>query len=108
MNVTHRAPHEAVGTPILDIDVIYYTSIIRIPQAEQRADEGASSRSVPLELLNVAHTPKRIVSPYLPVERFDAYDAITGDYVIVFRVPYQLQDVSTLETAEMPMIIGIY
>jgi len=103
MKIIHRDIHEPTGTWVLSTDVVYYTSIIRISQAEQRA--GASlNPAVPPELLNVQDRNKRLVSPYLPIERFDACDAATGDYVIMFRVPYQGRDLSTLETAEMPMV----
>jgi hypothetical protein len=103
MNIIHRDTHEPTGTWVLSTDVVYYTSIIRITQAEQRA--GASMNPVvPPELLNVQDTNKRVVSPHLPIERFDGYDAKTGDYVIMFRVPYQEPDLSNLETTEMPVI----
>jgi len=103
MNIIHRDTHEPIGTWVLSTAVVYYTSIIRITQAEQRA--GASMNpAVPPELLKVQDKNYRIVSPYLPIERFDGYDPETGDYVIMFRVPYQERDLSNLETTEMPML----
>jgi hypothetical protein len=103
MNIIHRDTHEPTGTWVLSTAVVYYTSIIRITQAEQRA--GASiNPAVPPDLLNVHDINKRVLSRDLPIERFDAYDPATGDYVIMFRVPYQERDLSHLETAEMPML----
>ena len=56
------------------------------------------------KLLDRLDPDHRVVSSYLPIERFDAYDPATGDYVIMFRVPYQERDLSNLETVEMPML----
>ncbi len=103
MNIIHRDAHEPTGTWVLRTDVVYYTSIIRITQAEQRA--GASlNPAIPPELLNVQDANKPTLSPNLPIERFDGYDPATGDYVIMFRVPFQECDLSNLETTEMPML----
>jgi hypothetical protein len=103
MNIIHRDAHEPTGTWIVDTDIVYYTSIIRISEAERRAGANMNPAAPP-DLLNVQDTNKRIVSPYLPIERFDGYDPATGDYVIMFRVPYQERDLSSLETTEMPML----
>ena len=103
MNIIHRDAHEPTGTWVLSSAVVYYTAIISITQAEQRA--GASlNPAVPRDLLNVQDANKRVLSRDLPIERFDAYDPATGDYVIMFRVPYQERDLSNLETAEMPVL----
>jgi hypothetical protein len=103
MNIIHRDAYEPTGTWIVRADTMYYTSIIRISEAARRA--GASiNPAVPPDLLNVQDKNKRILSPDLPIERFDGYDPATGDYVILFRVPYQERDLSNLETAEMPML----
>jgi hypothetical protein len=103
MNIIHRDTHEPTGTWVLGTEVVYYTAIIRITQVAR--DAGANMNpAVPPELLNVQDTNKRVVSPDLPIERFDGYDATTGDYVIMFRVPYQERDLSNLETIEMPML----
>ena len=104
MEITHRDAHEPTGTWMLSAEIVYYTSIIRISLAEQRA--GASiNPGVPTELLNVQDAGKRVISSSLPIERFDGYDPTTGDYVVMFRVPYQEADLSSLETKEMPILI---